>query len=51
MTIGQGQFRPGASTNPHIGMVGVLEQVEEARVETVCTGADAVRKVVAALKE
>lgn len=32
---GIGQFLPGENTNPHIGVQGKLEEVEEVRVETV----------------
>src|ERR1700722_19732904 len=49
-TMGKGQFRPGDTANPHIGSVGVLEEVEEARVETLCLGEDVARKAVEALK-
>jgi hypothetical protein len=49
--IGTGQFRPGNSANPHIGNIGALETVEEARVETLCVGEDVVRKAVEALKK
>ncbi|KAF3481404.1 structural toxin protein RtxA [Arthroderma uncinatum] len=48
--MGTGQFRPGQSANPHIGSVGALEEVQEARVETLCVGEEVVRKAVAALK-
>jgi hypothetical protein len=48
--MGTGQFRPGDTANPHIGSVGVLEEVAEARVETLCLGADVARKAVEALK-
>lgn len=48
--IGTGQFRPGDAANPHIGTVGTLEKVEEARVETMCVGEEVTRKAVAALK-
>lgn len=34
--LGQGQFRPLAGADPHIGTVGALEQVPEYRVEMVC---------------
>jgi len=47
---GTGQFRPGDAANPHIGNVGTLEKVEEARVETLCIGEDVARKAVEALK-
>lgn len=50
-TIGTGQFRPGDAANPHIGQVGALEKVEEARVETLCVGEDCARKAVEALKK
>ncbi|KAK0620781.1 GTP cyclohydrolase 1 type 2/Nif3 [Immersiella caudata] len=50
-TVGTGQFRPGDAANPHIGAVGVLEHVEEARVETLCVGEDVTRKAVEALKK
>ncbi|KAF2738014.1 hypothetical protein EJ04DRAFT_509959 [Polyplosphaeria fusca] len=49
-THGTGQFRPGDAANPHIGKVGELEEVEEARVETICLGREVVVKVVEALK-
>ena len=49
-TIGTGQFRPGDTANPHIGSAGAREEVEEARVETLCVGEDIARKVVDALK-
>lgn len=48
--VGTGQFRPGDAANPHIGRVGTLEKVEEARVETLCIGEDIVKKAVEALK-
>src|SRR5271170_3428984 len=48
--MGTGQFRPGDTANPHVGSVGALEQVQEARVETLCVGEDVVRKAVEALK-
>lgn len=49
--MGMGQFRPGENAKPHIGKVGALtEEVEEARVETVCFGEGVVRGVVEALK-
>lgn len=49
--MGKGQFRPGNTANPHIGKVGALEEVEEARVETICFGEDVVREAVSALKK
>ncbi|KAK6533055.1 hypothetical protein TWF281_007215 [Arthrobotrys megalospora] len=50
VALGTGQFRPGDAANPHIGTVGELEKVEEARVETLITGEELTRKVVQALK-
>ena len=48
--VGTGQFRPGDTANPHIGSVGSVEEVPEARVETLCVGEDVARKAVEALK-
>ena len=48
--MGTGQFRPGNTANPHIGTIGQLEEVQEARVETLCVGQDVVREAVKALK-
>ncbi|KZF24366.1 hypothetical protein L228DRAFT_245289 [Xylona heveae TC161] len=47
---GIGQFMPGDTANPNIGARGVLEKVEEMRVETLCVGTDVVRQAVDALK-
>ena len=49
-TLGTGQFRPGDTANPNIGSVGVLEEVQEARVETLCVGEEVARSAVEALK-
>lgn len=49
--LGTGQFRPGDTANPHIGRVGALEEVQEARVETLINGEDTTRKAVEALKK
>ena len=46
---GQGQFRPLAGSDPFLGEVGELEQVEEVRVELVCS-AEHIAATVAALK-
>ncbi len=48
--MGTGQFRPGDTANPHIGSVGALEEVQEAKVETVCLSEDVAKKAVEALK-
>lgn len=47
--LGEGQFRPLAGADPHIGRVGDLERVPEWRVELVLPAARA-HEVVAALK-
>ncbi|XXG98305.1 Transmembrane nucleoporin [Hypoxylon texense] len=49
--MGTGQFRPGDAANPHIGKVGELKEVPEARVEMLCVGGSVVRKAVEALKK
>lgn len=49
-TIGTGQFRPSDAAKPHIGQPGRVEEVQEARVETLCVGEDVVRQAVKALK-
>lgn len=50
-TLGAGQFRPGNTANPHIGTPGAIEELQEARVETMCVGEDVARKAVEALKK
>ena len=50
ITLGTGEFRPGDAAKPNIGKVGELQEVEEARVESLCLGEDVVRKAVEALK-
>jgi hypothetical protein len=37
-TLGQGQFRALAGSQPFVGQQGVVESVEEYRVELVCEG-------------
>jgi len=49
--LGTGQFRPGDAAKPNIGKVGELEEVQEARVETLCLGEHVARKAVEALKK
>ncbi|KAF4461160.1 structural toxin [Fusarium albosuccineum] len=41
---------PGDAAKPHLGQVGQLEKVEEARVETICVGEEVARNAVKALK-
>ncbi|WP_342623117.1 YqfO family protein [Pseudomonas alkylphenolica] len=47
--LGQGQFRPLDGSQPFIGQSGVVEQVEEWRVELVVAD-ELIKSVVAALK-
>lgn len=47
--LGQGQFRPLEGSNPHIGVKGTLEYVQELRVEMVCSR-QAINAVIEALK-
>lgn len=49
--IGTGQFRPGDTANPHIGKIGALEEVQEARVEVLCVGESVIAKAVEELKK
>lgn len=49
-TPGQGQFRPLQGANPHQGKVGELEQVDELRIELVCTE-ELIHAAVAALRQ
>ncbi|WP_430462782.1 NGG1p interacting factor NIF3 [Thalassolituus sp. LLYu03] len=48
--LGQGQFRPAEGADPFIGQTGVIERVEEYRVEMVCADDD-IRAAVAAMKK
>ncbi len=48
-TLGQGQFRPLAGSNPHLGTQGEVEKVDEYKVELVCAD-HLVEAVVAAMK-
>ncbi|KAK3484965.1 GTP cyclohydrolase 1 type 2/Nif3 [Neurospora hispaniola] len=41
---GTGQFRPVGAANPHAGAVGVLEKIEELRVEMLCDSEETARK-------
>ncbi|KAF7191626.1 GTP cyclohydrolase 1 type 2-like [Pseudocercospora fuligena] len=50
-TPGIGQFRPSAEANPHIGKPGEVEEVGEARCETLCVGRQVTKAVVEALKK
>ncbi len=47
---GVGRFRPEQGANPHIGEVGKFEEVEEERIETVCTK-ESLGVVIKAMKE
>jgi hypothetical protein len=50
VVMGTSQFRPGNTATPHIGTIGELEEVQEARVETLCVGEHVAREAVKALK-
>ncbi|MBU3071593.1 YqfO family protein [Aestuariicella sp. G3-2] len=47
--LGQGQFRPLPGSQPHLGQHGLLETVDEYRVEMVCSG-ESIRAAVNALR-
>ena len=47
---GIGRFKPVEGANPTIGEVGKLEEVQEDRIETVCTG-DKLQAILKAIKE
>ena len=46
---GTGRFLPNESANPHIGMAGKLESVEEEQIQVDVT-ADQITKVISAMK-
>ncbi len=48
--VGKGRFLPSDKANPHIGQQGMLEIVDEERIEVVCDRADA-PKIISAMKE
>ena len=49
-TLGTGQFRPLDGSNPTIGSHGVVEQVQEVKLEMIVSK-DRIKDVVAALKK
>jgi hypothetical protein len=49
-TKGIGRFKPETGANPHIGKVGVVETVEEERIEVTCSN-DTVDVVIKAIKK
>ncbi len=49
-TIGEGQFRPVENSQPYIGTKGVVETVNEYRVETMCQS-QYLNHVLSALRE
>lgn len=49
-TLGQGQYRPLPDSQPFIGQQGVIETVEEYRVEMVCEDA-LISQVITAMKQ
>lgn len=50
MTSGIGTFRPLKGAQPHIGEIGKIERVGEARLETIVPKKD-LKKVIAAMKK
>ena len=48
-TLGTGQFRPLEGSNPAIGSYGMIERVEEYKIEMVCAK-ERIKEVIAALK-
>ena len=46
--LGEGQFRPLGGSEPYLGKEGIVERLEEYRVELVCAD-DCVKQVVSAL--
>ena len=48
-TLGSGQFRPLAASQPFLGQAGKLEQVEELKVELLCAP-EYIQEAVKALK-
>jgi hypothetical protein len=48
-SLGQGQFRPLAGSQPFLGCQGEVERVSEYRVELVCAD-DLIRPAISALK-
>jgi len=49
-TRGIGRFKPESGANPHIGNVGVIETVEEEKVEVTCD-IKVINVVIAAIKK
>lgn len=47
---GIGRFKPEAGANPHIGTVGIVESVEEDRIEVTCD-VEVVNAVILAIKK
>lgn len=47
MTVGTGQFRPLAGSNPFLGTQGALETVEEAKLECICDESKIAQVIVA----
>jgi hypothetical protein len=49
-TLGKGQFRPLAGSNPHIGRQGIIESVPEYKIELICAP-DKIQDIITALKK
>ncbi len=50
-TPGRAEFRPAENADPGMGEVGVLREVSEVRVETMCPDGETMRSAVKALLE
>ncbi len=46
---GYGRFLPQEGAHPHVGTIGVLEQVEEERIEVTCTK-EIIEEIISAMK-
>jgi hypothetical protein len=49
-TLGTGQFRPLEGSNPFLGQQGVIEKVEEVKIECIVSAA-IIKEVIAAMKK
>lgn len=47
---GYSRFKPLKNSNPEIGEIGILEKIEEERIEFICSK-DEIQKVIAKIKE
>lgn len=49
-SLGTGRFKPETGANPHLGKIGILESVEEERIE-ITLDEEVVKDVVTAMKK